>query len=297
MSLETSYFKATDEVELNGLLYTCSKETKKIVISVHGMATNCIKKRDDIIAKKVNEIGMDYLIFNNRGHDLMNYTYLYKDGKKEKKIGGTSFEIVEDAYFDILGAMDYTIENGYDQIYIMGHSLGSTKTVYVYNKLLEDKKEEYISKIKGILLLSLVDIPTAIKVYLRESFPAILTHAKNLEKEKLQDELMPTESFIHPISVKTFLKYSIRNNNIDFARFSDQNSSFDELNNIQVPLFMRWGNNGELILQDAKQLCDMLKQKIKNDNLDINYIDGANHSYNGYEDKLANDIVNFLKQA
>ena len=36
------------------------------------------------------------------------------------------------------------------------------------------------------------------------------------------------------------------------------------------------------------------ESKIKNSNLDIGYIDGANHSYQGKEEILANEIKNFL---
>ena len=57
---------------------------------------------------------------------------------------------------------------------------------------------------------------------------------------------------------------------------------------------MRWGNINELILQDAQKLCEFLKGKIKNNNLDINYIDGANHSYKGKEEELGEEIKNFL---
>ena len=106
---------------------------------------------------------------------------------------------------------------------------------------------------------------------------------------------MPEKSFIHPISIKTFLRYSINNQDIDFAKFSDSTYSFEEINNIKVPLFMRWGNNRELILQDANKLCEFLKTKISNSQLDIGYIDGANHSYDGKEEILAKEIKDFIK--
>ena len=123
----------------------------------------------------------------------------------------------------------------------------------------------------------------------------MVTYAKNMKREKMENQLMPEESFIHPISVKTFLRYAIENKDIDFAKFSDKNYNFEELNNIKVPLFMRWGNQRELIIQEADKLCEQLKGKIKNDKLDIGYIDGADHSYTGKEEILANEIQNFLK--
>lgn len=193
-----------------------------------------------------------------------------------------------------MGAINYCLQRGYQDIYIMGHSLGSTKTIYAYNKLLEENKKDILKHIKAIILLSLVDIPMAIKVYLKDNFRRWITFAKNMKKEGMENELMPENSFIYPISVKTFLRYAIDNNDIDFARFSDKNYDFDKLNNIDIPLFMRWGNKNELIIQDANELCENLKQKIHNNKLDINFIDGANHSYEGKEDLLSKEIKNFL---
>ena len=291
-NIQTAFLKATDGVDLKGIIYKTKNQTNKILISVHGMATNFIKERDEKIAENINELNIDLLTFNNRGHDLVNY--IKKDSKENTELAGTSYEEISECYEDIVGAINYAISQGYTEIYIMGHSLGCTKTIYTCNKLIEENKTEILSKIKGVILLSLVDIPLALQVYLKEDFPVMVTYAKNMKREGLENQLMPEESFIHPISVKTFLRYAIDNKDIDFARFSDTNYSYKEINNIKVPLFMRWGNNKELIIQKADELCENLKSKIKNNNLDIGYIDGANHSYQGKEEILANEIKNFL---
>ncbi len=291
-NIQTVFLKATDGVDLKGIIYKTKNQTNKILISVHGMATNFIKERDEKIAENINELNIDLLAFNNRGHDLVNY--IKKDSKENTELSGTSYEEISECYEDIVGTINYAISQGYTEIYIMGHSLGCTKTIYTYNKLIEENKTEILSKIKGVILLSLVDIPLALQVYLKEDFPVMVTYAKNMKREGLENQLMPEESFIHPISVKTFLRYAIDNKDIDFARFSDTNYSYKEINNIKVPLFMRWGNNKELIIQKADELCENLKSKIKNSNLDIGYIDGANHSYQGKEEILANEIKKFL---
>lgn len=291
MNIETVFFKATDGVDLNGILYKTENKTKKIIISVHGMATNCIKVRDLKIAEKANEMDVDLLSFNNRGHDIVNH--IIKEETKKKELAGTAFEEISECYEDIVGVINYVKSLGYEEIYIMGHSLGSTKTVYFYNKALKDNKE-LLNNIKGIILLSLVDIPLAIQVYLKDNFSSMLTYAKNMSKEKMDNILMPEESFIHPISIKTFLRYAINNEDINFAKFSDDTSTFEELNNINVPLFMRWGNVRELIIQHPDELCELMKNKIKNELLDVGYIDGANHSYKGKEEILANQIYEFI---
>ena len=293
MNIQTIFFNATDGVDLKGFIYKSKEKTQKILISVHGMATNCIKQRDEKIAEKLNELNIDLLVFNNRGHDLI--SYIKKENKEKKEIAGTSYEEISECYNDILGAIKYSKKNGYDEIYLMGHSLGSTKIVYAYNKFLKENTD-IVGKIKGIILLSLVDIPTASRIYLQDNFPAIVTYAKNMKKEGMENQLMPEKSFIHPISVKTFLRYTIENDDINFARFSDNLYNFEELNNIKVPLFMRWGNNKELILQKADELCKFLQSKIKNEHLDIGYIDEANHNYSGKEEILANEITKFIKK-
>ncbi len=296
MYKDTIFFKATDGVDLEGILYKNGEKNKKILISIHGMATNCIKIRDEKIAEDLKDLNIDMLVFNNRGHDLVNYINKKIDGNNQKTISGTSYEEISECYNDILGAINYTILKEYEEIYIMGHSLGCTKVIYTYNKLIEKNENEILNKIKGVILLSLVDIPTALRFYLKDDFPVMVTYAKNMKKENMENELMPKESFIHPISVKTFLRYAINNNDIDFARYSDKEYNFKELNNIKTPLFMRWGNNREMILQKADELCNMLKDKIKNENLDIGFIEGADHSYTQKEEILAEQIKNFLKQ-
>lgn len=296
MNIEQIYYYATDKVKLTGLIYKSKEPTKKILISTHGMVTNCLKKRDETIARKLTENNIDHLIYNNRGHDVI--TYIYKENEKKEReriLSGTAYEDVEEGYNDILGTIKYVLNKGYEEIYLQGHSLGATKTLYTYNKLINEEKN-IIKNIKAIILLSLIDIPTAIKVYLNQDFPHMLTYAKNMERENLTNILMPEKAFIYPISVKTFLKYARDYKNFDFARYSDETYNYEELNNIKIPLFMRWGNDNELILQEAKDLCNMLKQKIKNTLLDINYIDKANHMYTGKEGILAEEIYNFLKK-
>ena len=105
---------------------------------------------------------------------------------------------------------------------------------------------------------------------------------------------MPKDPFIHPISVKSFLRYSKYNKDIDFARYGED-KEFEKINNIDVPLMMRWGNDNEMILQKADELVDNMNTYIHNARKDIDYIDGANHGYNDKEELLATQIIDFIK--
>ena len=280
-------FNATDGIILDGIINKCENDTDKILIQIHGMTSNCFKKREKVITNKVSRLNIDTLCFNNRGSEIIKYC---KKETGEKILQGTAYENIEDSYFDILGAIRYVVELGYKSIYLQGHSLGSTKIVYVYNRLLEENNP-YLRYIKSIILLSLVDIPDMLKTFTPKEF---IDLANNMEMENKLEELMPFECSIHPFSVRTYLKYIKYYENIDFARYSDENYDYEKINNIKVPLFMRWGNNKELIKQNANDLINILKNKLLNNQLNINYIDGANHSYNGNEELLAKEIYDFL---
>ncbi len=287
--LERVYFNTEDEIELVGLLERPTNPTKRVVISVHGMQSNCLKRREDILSKEISNAGVAYFAFNNRGAELMTYT---RKTTGEKILnGGSVYEDVLDGYYDIKGAINIMLELGYTDIYLQGHSLGCTKIVYTYNKL---KNENNVKNIKGIMLLSLVDIPDCQKYDLGDKYAEMMEYAENKEKEGKLNDLMPIESFDHPICVRSYLRYFKYNKDIDFARFWDKDYNFKELNNIQIPLFLRWGNVHDLVLQNLSNLIEILKSKIQNEKLDIGYIDGADHGYTGKEETLAKEIISFI---
>ena len=293
--LEKIYFDLEDNVELVGLLQKPDNNinTDEVVISIHGMQSNCLKKREDILAKKINEAGIAYFGFNNRGTEIMCYTKKI-DGTKTLN-GGCAYEDVLDSYYDIKGAIKKMLELGFKKIHLQGHSLGCTKIVYTYNRL-KQENDNILNNIKSIILLSLVDLVGLQKYDLGiEKYNDMLKLAIEKEKNKEQMDLMPRDSFDHPISVKSYLRYYRDNKDIDFAKFSDKKYDFKEMNNINVPLFLRWGEK-DLVIQDIKELIDSLKTKINNNFLDIDYIKNTDHGYTAKEETLGNEIAEFISK-
>ena len=295
MNIEKIFFETEDKAELVGLLHKGEK-TDKVVIAVHGMTSDCLKKRDDIIAKTMTANNIDFFAFNNRGHDVISYLNKEMSGVYAKQKAGTAYEDVQDSYYDIKAAIDQMIQLGYTQIYLQGHSLGCTKIVYTYNQLKRKNEEKYLQATKAVMLLSLIDIPGAQKVNLADKYEYAIEYALEKEKRGESNELMPKECFIHPISVKSYLRYFKNNEKIDFAQYGNKDFVYNELNNITIPLFMRWGNVFEMIEQPADELVEIVKQKLVNKNNDINYIDGANHGYTGKEQEIADEMLSFLQK-
>lgn len=289
MLTEMVEFYADDGVVLNGYINKGNMKTSQILIEIHGMTSNCFKKREKIIAENVENIGIDSMCFNNRGSEIIKYIKYRND---KKVLAGTAYENIEESYYDIIGAIKYAVQLGYKEIYLQGHSLGATKIVYTFNKM-KKNNEIYLKYIKGIILLSLVDLPYIFKKF---STTECLEYALKKENENELLELMPNNSFVHPMSVKNFLKYIKYNDEINFARFSEEDYEFVELNCIDVPLFMRWGDNKELIERKIENQVEFMNKKIKNKEKDIGYINGADHTYSDRESILANQICDFLKR-
>ena len=289
--IEKIYFELEDKVELVGLLHMPQEKTDEVVISIHGMQSNCFKRREDILSKEINKAGIAYFGFNNRGTEIACYTKKTDDSKVLN--GGSCYEDVLECYYDIKGAIDKMVELGFNKIHLQGHSLGCTKIVYTYNRLI---KEKYIhfDKIKSIILLSLVDIPDLQKYDLgKEKYNEMLNLAIKKEKEGKEMDLMPYDSFDHPISVKTYLRYFRDNEEIDFTRYWDNDYTYPYLNNIHIPLFLRWADN-DLVIQNIEELIEELKTKLHNEKLDIGYIKDTDHGFTNKEEQLGKEIVDFI---
>ena len=294
MQIEKVYFNSVDNLNLIGLLHTPKKKTDTVVISIHGITSNCLKRRDDILAQKCTELGIAYFGFNNRGHEIISSYGRIEDNTM--KLYGSGGESIYDSYYDIKGAMLEMQKRGYSKIILQGHSMGCTKIVYTYNEFLNNNETTMLDAITGVILLSMVDIPTALKQVLGKDYKKIISYFELLKKRGKGDRLVVLDESTPPVRPNSILEYAENNKKIDFAKFGDNRTTFKELNNIKVPLFMRWGNVNELIFQGADELVQKLNEKIKNENKDISYIAGANHNYTGKEEELGEQIVNFIKR-
>lgn len=106
---------------------------------------------------------------------------------------------------------------------------------------------------------------------------------------------MPIEAVDEPLCVRTYLRYFKYNKEIDFAKFGDNDYDFKELNNIKVPLLIRWGTINEIIVQSPQEVVKIVNKKVKNDSLNIGYIEGANHSFYQKEEIVINQILEAVK--
>ena len=290
MIIEKVRLKTADGLTLFGLLHKGKKQSKSVIISVHGMQSNIFKDREWIESEYFVEKGIDYLCFNNRGSEVFTKIKKSTPDFKDKINCGCMWENVCDGVYDIDSSIDLLIDKGYDNIILQGHSLGSVKSVLYYNYLVENNLENKLEKIKGIILLSLVGIKEFLENKEKEGTERRM---KFIEEERKNGREPFIELFGFFQTAETFLQF-FNKEELNFPRYLDKKYNFHQLNVIRCPLFMRYGNVQEIIPLEVNEIVKIVNKKVQNPNKDISYIDGANHSFKNKEKILAEEIYKFI---
>jgi len=302
MIIEKIYFNSTDDIQLFGLLHKSEKNmdndnisNQKIILSVHGMTSNCFKKREDIFAQVFTNNGFDYFAFNNRGANIMEYFEKVKEGKLTARVeGGTANERFEECYCDIKGAIQMLIKRGYKEIILQGHSYGAAKSLYTYNKFKENAELDMLIHIKSVILLSIVDVPRMCRTLLGEKYNDAIAEVKQMINENRGDQLIKREYFLHAMSAKNFLFFNQIGGIMDLVPFGAENPDLTFLNNIECPLLMIWGKERDLIMQKPEKLEKIITDNVKNPKLKVKFIADTGHNYRCKEKETAEEILDFL---
>ena len=138
MKLQFVSLLSADKLKLPGLLYTPDRPTTKAAVWLHGMGDSGMFYGPDRInglGRALTDKGISLLAFNNRGALAQKTLYIDDETlpKEQRRFqAGTYYEKIIDCIKDIDGAVGYLQAQGYDELYLMGHSTGANK-VCVYD--------------------------------------------------------------------------------------------------------------------------------------------------------------------
>lgn len=278
-------FTTEDKLILNGLLYNPEKETKKVVLHIHGMGGNFYENR--FLDEMANELtNNDWALFciNTRGHDLMS-DHLISGMKEDYKRIGCAFERFEECVLDIKPAIDLLEEKGYEEIVICGHSLGSPKVAY-YLINTQDKR------INKVIFLSPADM-----VGLEEkeiNYKDNVEKAKQMIQEGKGEEIMSNIiSDWYYLSANTYIDLSTRDSSVDIFNLYDKEKE-SKLNEIKIPILCVFGDKDSVLMNSPEEDLDIIKRKAKNNNFTGEIIKEGFHSYFGKEKELSKKVIEWL---
>lgn len=87
------------------------------------------------LAKALLDKGIAFLALNNRGAGMLQgLRFIDDDGNKQKRLQGTTHELIGECTNDIDGAIEFARQAGFDELYLLGHSTGANK-ICLYNYL------------------------------------------------------------------------------------------------------------------------------------------------------------------
>jgi len=251
----------SDGIYLHGY-YMPTQGKKNVLLHIHGFEGNFYENNFIyVLADELEKNDIGFLTVNTRGNGSKT-DFNTKSGEIIH-IGGYN-EILEEAHLDISAWIEFLISEGYENIILQGHSLGTFKAV---RYLFEGK---YADKINKLILLAPFDMKTSVEV--------------NKAKEWL--------------SKKTFNSWISGD---DFSRmfeFCFKEYDFPVLNKIKIPTKIIVGSKDEYFHlsnpDHPEEAMDILLKNIPNSQGVI--IPDAVHSYKPHEDIMANEVVKFIKE-
>ena len=293
MNIDFARLITSDGLELCGLFFTPEFGVSEItVIHVHGLAGNFYENRFvDIVAEAVIDQGLNFMAFNNRGHDyISDSTHIGHDGGEIDylQIGG-AYERFEDCLLDIDAFREFARLQGSVKHVLMGHSHGALKIGHYFYR------REHPDLIGGIFLSPSDDFGIS-REHIGDRFDEALEIAKNLVDNGNESQMMPTGYHSYPLSAGAYLDTFRDDSPLKLFNLSGTDrTDFPELETIKVPVLGIVGTVAESFVGEPREFLKKIGGKLKNaKSFEGHAIDGAPHNYMLHEDELADIIGDWL---
>lgn len=276
----------SDGLYLHG--YYVPSDNKKIaVLHIHGFEGNFYENKFvHALINELEEKGIGFLTVNTRGNGR-NTDFNTVDGKIVRV--GAQYELLEEANLDITAWLKYLLNEGYEEIVLMGHSLGTIKVVrYLYEGELKDKVNKLILLApfdrKGFFVSQNKDLDEMLKI------------AQTKINEGKEEEIVPPEFGEGPTSFKTFVSWYRQDEYGRMFEFLSPDYDFPKLRGINVPTKIIVGSKDDFFYptdpSHKEEAMAILLKNIRNSVGKI--IEGAPHSYTPYEGNLAKEVCDFV---
>ncbi len=279
-----------DKIELVGLLYEPETPTEKILVHVHGMAGNFYENLFlDFIAKTLTDQGIAFFTFNNRGCELIKDLRKIRGNKRTIVRIGNTFEKFEDCLLDIEAAVRFIKSRSYMTIHLSGHSLGAPKVAYY-------------AALKGSDLASVIFLspPDMVGSALKEkSFEMEYDTAKKMIADCRGKKIMPGIIWGDAyLSANTYMSLSDKRSKVAIFNLYDPEDKLELLGKIKIPAYTIMGKKDVALIILIEETMERIKRAMANSpRVETNILGDADHGYNGYEQRLADALREWIKNS
>lgn len=279
-----------DEIQLSGL-YQQGDKAKEAVILIHGFLSDFYShKFIHSIAGELEKNRNAIVLAQTRGTGL--HTEFLKKDKSGEYIG-SYYEVLEESHFDISAFIEFLLGEGYEKIVLAGHSLGTIKVV---RYLFEGRFRDQVSK---LILLAPFDKNAFMVKKAGDKWTEFLATAKAKIEEGKGDELVPVPQYEDfPITYKTFYSwYNKDEMSCIWDFYKQEQYGPTVLQEVKIPIRVILGEKDEFVnypefKENARSVIDLINDKLPQ--IETVLVEGANHTYKGYEEDVSKEVANFL---
>lgn len=280
----------SDGFQFNGLLSE-SRNSKKIIIHIHGMAGSILlEEYYPYMHEYYPENGYSFLAGEHRGTGMV--TDFIKDDPDS--IRGNAFERFEDCVYDIQAWIDFARNKGYEEIWLQAHSLGPSKISYFISQTKNHG-------IKGLIFISPADMLGLVHdIEGQKDHDKMLPEAKRLISEGKGNTLLEHKLWGNNIlSAETYQNFFGENANDAIFNYANESLGWKIVNSINVPVLAITGTMDDAIVSiiDPHQAMKKLEQElIHSPKIKTQVYKGAEHSFKGFGETIVKDVISFVTE-
>lgn len=291
MKAELVRLEAVDGLELVGLYAAPEGVTaRRAILHTHGLAGNFYENRfiadicDAALAK-----GVAFLVTNNRGHDYRSDNLKGEGVDTTYLPGGATIDIIEDCVHDIAGGARFLAGRGHEEIYFEGHSLGCSKVVYYLSEVGDPR-------CVGLVLISPPEMFGLQKARAEHDLDALLSEARALIAGRRGEETMNVGRDV-PYTAASFVSMFGDPSATDIFPFRHgADGDYRRLASIAVPMLVTYGDIEEAVNVPVDEAVRLMKQvAASSPSVEGLIVRGANHTYWGHEEELAEAVAAFIE--
>jgi pimeloyl-ACP methyl ester carboxylesterase len=262
-------FTTADGQPLHGLLYAAAEPDARGVLLVHGVGGSFYTHPYPQLAEALAGHGFTVLAANTRGHDWVTR------GSNGAPSAGASFERIRDCLLDIDAGLACLAQAGFGSFVVMGHSLGAVKSVfYQGNRRRAD--------VAAVVSCSAPKLFYSTRIQEQPDFADKIARAQQLLAEGRGSELFVATAGSAPglFSAQTYVDKYGPAEDTDLRRVAADLGC-------RVLTIAGSAEFSPSFVPYAKELADLAHGQCE-------IIQGAPHSYDGYEAQIATVVADWL---